>query len=978
MTRMRCSSGPFRPLMLCLIGCIASSYVLPIVDPACQAQVIPPITPSGLHTVVTTQGNVHNITGGTRPGNGPNLFHSFGNFSVPANTVANFLNDAALPTTNILGRVTGGNVSSIFGTIQTTGFGNANLFLMNPAGFLFGPTATLNVGGMVTFTSADYLRFSDNTRFNAAATPGADTLLSIAPVAAFGFLGSSPGAITVRGSHLSVAPGQGLSLVGGDITIEGATLSPNHVQPARLTAPGGPITLVSVASPGEVGIAGAGGPLAVPALSGFTKFGNISLSQGSSIETSAGTAGNVVIRGGQFTMTDASIKAISENGSNGVTPTASPTISITAEAVELKNGAYITADTHGTAPAGDITFNVGTMTIQAGGNRVQLNPGDNDIVAGNLIASDSRSLNVDTGPAGNITIQGIDGPGTAATSVLLRDSSISSRIFGGAPEARRSLITIRADSLVMTNEGLPGGGAAATIVSNTIGPAPAGNIALDVNTLLANVHPDETPIEGARTVFVVTSNNPGSTAGPTGTITISGIRPESTDAANLVALNNTSISAGADGGTASTPPGNITITTDTLSLANDTGIVTATFGALTPAGAIALNVNTLRAHTRPDGTLINGLPQTYLASISESGQAGSITISGIGPETTDAAKQLSLNNIELNTVVFGGKHTTTPAAIMVTANTIQLTNSGNIKTNTSGAAPAGNITFNATTFSADQGTKISSSTSGPGPGGTITITANQSVMLNNGSSITAASTGLGNAGDVTINAGRQFTSANSSVTTEASHASGGNITILATDSVRLTNSQLNASVQGSATTVGGNITIDPQTVILQNSQIVAKATQGQGGNISITAQSFLADATSVIDASSQFGISGTVEIQSPTAQLAGRLLALPNNPLTSTPLLSQRCAALTHGGQFSSFVVAGRGGLPPEPGGWQTSPLVRDHGASGVARSGDEPWVAQAGSAPPPELGTLSIRHRPVAGLTTGIPSMDWTGGCGS
>ena len=56
--------------------------------------------------------------------------------------------------------MTGGKLSNIFGTIQTTGFGNANLFLMNPAGFLFGPNATVNVGGMVSFTSADYLRLS--------------------------------------------------------------------------------------------------------------------------------------------------------------------------------------------------------------------------------------------------------------------------------------------------------------------------------------------------------------------------------------------------------------------------------------------------------------------------------------------------------------------------------------------------------------------------------------------------------------------------------------------------------------------------------------------------------------------------------------------------------------------------------------------------------------------------------------------------
>src|SRR6185436_2355544 len=158
--------------------------------------------------------------------------HSFGNFNVPNNNIANFLNDSGLPTSNILGRVTGGNVSNIFGTIQTTGFGNANLFLMNPAGFLFGPNATVNVGGMVSFTSADYLRLADGVRFNAIPNASADALLSAAPVAAFGFLGSNPGAITVQGSQLTVAEGTGISLVGGNITIQSGTPDNGPVQSA--------------------------------------------------------------------------------------------------------------------------------------------------------------------------------------------------------------------------------------------------------------------------------------------------------------------------------------------------------------------------------------------------------------------------------------------------------------------------------------------------------------------------------------------------------------------------------------------------------------------------------------------------------------------------------------------------------------------------------------------------------------------------
>ena len=109
------------------------------------AQVPTTITSSGLNTQVSApsalpsgQSN-YDITGGTRPGGGTNLFHGFGEFNVGSNSIANFLNETGLPTNNILARVTGGNPSNIFGTLQTTGFGNANLFLVNPAGVVFGP-----------------------------------------------------------------------------------------------------------------------------------------------------------------------------------------------------------------------------------------------------------------------------------------------------------------------------------------------------------------------------------------------------------------------------------------------------------------------------------------------------------------------------------------------------------------------------------------------------------------------------------------------------------------------------------------------------------------------------------------------------------------------------------------------------------------------------------------------------------------------
>jgi len=237
------------------------------------------------------------------------------------NNIANFLNGvsydtngnplaAGLPTSNILGRVTGGNISNIFGTIQTTGFGSANLFLMNPAGFLFGPNATINVGGMVAFTSADYLRLQgaggDGIFYADAA---ANSILTSSPVAAFGFLGSNPGAITVQGSQLSVTPGQSISLVGGNITVQSGVLDDGiTIQPAGLTARGGQINLASVASPGEI----LTGTLAqVPNINGqsFGALGTIQVSEQSVIDVSGNGGGTVLIRGGQFVLDNSTISA---------------------------------------------------------------------------------------------------------------------------------------------------------------------------------------------------------------------------------------------------------------------------------------------------------------------------------------------------------------------------------------------------------------------------------------------------------------------------------------------------------------------------------------------------------------------------------------------------------------------------------------------------------------------------------------------
>jgi large exoprotein involved in heme utilization and adhesion len=408
-------------------------------------------------------------------------------------------------------------------------------------------------------------------------------------------------------------------------------------------------------------------------------------------------------------------------------------------------------------------------------------------------------------------------------------------------------------------------------------------------------------------------------------VTISGIGPELTDAAYLVSLYNAQMSTAVEGGSQALPPGTITITADTMVMSGRTSI----YGFSTspaPAGNIALNVNTLRSNANPDGTPLNdGQPQSLLASIgfgteSTSGRGGTVTISGIGPGPTDSAKLIALNNTEVSTSVFGGTATTRPASITMTADTINVTNSPKINTDSAGRAPAGQIALTAKTLEIDRGT-VSTSSSGAGSGGPIAIRASEGVLFQNGSTITASSSGQGDAGSISINAGAQFLSQNSGVATEAGQASGGNIFIQATESIRLINSQLNTSVRGGPNTSGGNITLDPPVVTLQNSQVRADAVQGNGGNINIIAGTFLTDPTSVVSASSQFGLSGSVNIQSPVSNLSGTLVTLPQRPLQAQQLLQQPCAAQVNG-HMSSLVIAGRDALPVEPGDWLMSPLV--------------------------------------------------------
>lgn len=150
---------------------------------------------------------------------GSNLFHSFSRFDVASGTSVEFQGPDSIQ--NVLARVTGGSPSAIDGRIICA-IPGADLYLVNPAGVMFGPGAALEVRGSFAVTSADYIRLgTGDAKFDARA-PGA-SVLATSPPAAFGFLGA-PGAIALDRTGLGVQTGQSVSLVGGDVRITGGQL----------------------------------------------------------------------------------------------------------------------------------------------------------------------------------------------------------------------------------------------------------------------------------------------------------------------------------------------------------------------------------------------------------------------------------------------------------------------------------------------------------------------------------------------------------------------------------------------------------------------------------------------------------------------------------------------------------------------------------------------------------------------------------
>jgi len=357
----------------CFFG--ASFYYLMATLPS-QAQVSSDGT---LSTDVTTTDNQNFIiNSGSRAGG--NLFHSFRDFSIPTGGAAVFNN--VQDVRNIISRVTGSSVSNIDGLIRANG--SANLFLINPNGIIFGRNAALQIGGSFLATTANRLNFVDGSFFSTTDTQ-AQPLLSVNVPIGLQF-GATAASIVNRSVTedisgfpigLQVQPSKTLALVGGDVSIEGGTLS----------APGGRIELGSIASSNFVNL--------TPTLVGWNleyesvqNFQDLQLSQ-ASVYLGGESLGELKLQGRRIAIADGS-----QIGGNNVGVNSDGTIALNAsESITLSGNSRLNTGTFSTGTAGEITIATRQLSIDDGAIVDALSNGNGR--GGNITVDAVESVEID-------------------------------------------------------------------------------------------------------------------------------------------------------------------------------------------------------------------------------------------------------------------------------------------------------------------------------------------------------------------------------------------------------------------------------------------------------------------------------------------------------------------------------------------------------------------------------------------------------
>jgi filamentous hemagglutinin family protein len=426
--------------------------------------------------------------------------------------------------------------------------------------------------------------------------------------------------------------------------------------------------------------------------------------------------------------------------------------------------------------------------------------------------------------------------------------------------------------------------------------------------------------------------------------------------------------------------GNVNITTGSLSVLNGAVIAASTFGKGN-AGNIAIvadhvlveGINDLqRLASNASGNGTSASLQGLVSNISSSVEA---TATGNGGRVDITAASLVLDRG--GAIVGRTQGQGNAGSISVTVETLAARNGGQIVTVSDTAGKAGDIRLTASdrillsgtdvTYGdrvaasalnrlggASSGIYANTSPTSSGSGGNIAIRTGQ-LSLNDTAQLSVSSQGIGSAGSLAISA-EQVRLNHSTIQAESREGDQGNVAIASSILLLRDRSQITTNATGRAT--GGNISLHtPLIVGLGNSDIVARATQGAGGKISIDTSGLFGiayrptlTAESDINASSDSGIDGTVAISNPNVDPQNSLVELPSSLVDSADELTAGCGA----GQ-GQFVASGRGGLPISPASavnenhpWQDLRLVASGSTQTSSQTPQQPNTASAPETEPP------------------------------
>ncbi|RUT10219.1 hypothetical protein DSM106972_007140 [Dulcicalothrix desertica PCC 7102] len=922
-----------------------------------QSNIVPDNSLGAESSVVTPNIDIlgiksEQISGGAS--RGVNLFHSFREFNIKDGG-AYFTNPNGIE--NIFGRVTGGNASEILGKLGV--LGNANLFLINPNGIIFGKNASLDVKGSFVATTANAIKFGNLGFFDASVKNVPSALLTVNPSAfLFNQISNQPiNSIQVNKTSLSVPNDKSLLLVGGDIKLNNSLLN----------VPGGRVELGGLLGEGTVGLNNIDNILQLNFPDNVTRA-SVSLINDSEVYVRASDGGSIALTAQNFNMSGNSrLLAGIESGLGSINSQAGD-IKIDATGTISLTDLSLIANTirpGGIGKAGDIIINTGSLSLTTGAQLQSRTRGQGSAGNVTITASDTVSFKGVIGDGGSnsgITTR-VESPETVGDAGDINITARSVSLTNGAGLQTTSFgqgnagdVNINARDTVsfdgVSNDGRPSL-AESNIQRNAVGKG--GNVNITTGNL---------SMKNGATLVTATygKGNAGSiNINARDTVSFDGVgRNRGSTAAVSITQSRTEGNGG-----------DINITTGSLSVTNGALLDASNLQGIGNAGNININA---RDTVSFDGTGSNGVSSTAFSSIEGRGavgKAGGINI------TTGL---LSLTNGAVLSAV-----TTVPqdgGDITLNANTLEAINGGQVVTTSFSSGKAGNINVNVNdnvtlagkdnsyferiaqfgevavaAVGSASGLFANTFEDSTGQGGDLNVTSRQ-ILVQDGAQISASTSGTGSGGTLSITTGELLVKDQAQITASAPRAQAGQLQIKASNIrleqfgeiatvngasslqeenivirdfdllLMLDNSKISAQALNRAT--GGNITINsPFGFIVtnkgENSDIVANAALGRGGRINIQATGVYGfekyernrgdeyfSNISDINASSEVGaeFDGTIDINILDIDPNPGLINLPIEP--GTPQVATGCQAVT-GENQSRFVYTGRSGLPLNP-----------------------------------------------------------------